>query len=392
MKFTVKRTKMLDAMKTVLAVVPDKSLIEEIRGVLFTVNAGTGTVNVAGTDLQTWIEKRVPCEHISEDGELVLKPIVSDMLRLMSGETVEFEQIAGALRITCGSTVYDVPYIDAASFPKFSIKYPENTIRIQGINSLIKRTVFAAEGKTDDKNRVKMQFVKLTFKGGNSYAEATNGNCTAISASPHCADGNLSLIVHEKALQILSKIVSPDDEIYVGSEGKIAVFMRPDTMFITLLHTGDYVEGSKIMSRLKSEYGAITDTRKMADLLENATSLFRPTDDQCINISIRGGKITARGLTSVGRSEASIDATHTVDTAEEGFNYKPKLLLDCLKHSTGPLRISMDKRGFLMFEANQSRFLVCPRREVQIKKEEPKKAAKPKTRKTKAKTAQPAAA
>ena len=45
MKFTVKRTKMLDAMKTVLAVVPDKSLIEEIRGILFTVNAGTGTVN-----------------------------------------------------------------------------------------------------------------------------------------------------------------------------------------------------------------------------------------------------------------------------------------------------------------------------------------------------------
>ena len=53
----------------------------------------------------------------------------------------------------------------------------------------------------------------------------------AVTASPHCADGDLDMILHEKALTVLDSIVKPDEELYVGIVGQVAFFMKEDLFF-----------------------------------------------------------------------------------------------------------------------------------------------------------------
>lgn len=70
--------------------------------------------------------------------------------------------------------------------------------------------------------------MRLAFADGLTTAEATNGLSVALATSPHCADGNLELFLHEKAVRILSSIVNSSDELFVGISGKYAVFMKED--------------------------------------------------------------------------------------------------------------------------------------------------------------------
>lgn len=393
MNFTVNRNEMLDAVKTALRAATNNKNIPEIAGVLVEADVNSGIISVTGTDVRTQIQRRIRCEHISESGSLILNPIISEMLKLLGGETVEFSSSAlsrNMIEVKSGTCIYTVPFLEAKSFPKMQLPFPDDFICIKGLNSLIKRTVFAAEGKTDNQSRVAMQFVKLTFANGNTRAEATDGNCIAVSDSPHCADGNLELILHEKALNTLSLITNPTDDMYVGTVGKFAVFIKEDLFFSTMMHDGNYIEGSKIVERLMPVYKATTDAKQMYDLAGNVATIFSTGDDPCINVRIGSDNISMHTITATGSSNAQISASDTVPTPDVGFNYKAKFLLDCLRHTSGPLKVSVDSKGFMIFEANQSQFVVCPRGPVHIvvkNEEKPKK-----TRAKKTKTAAVAAA
>ena len=108
----------------------------------------------------------------------------------------------------------------------------------------------------------KYKIVKLAFANGNTHAEATDGMCVAVSDSPHCGNGNLELILHKKALQMLSSIVKPDEELYVGIVGKFAMFLKSDLFFASMMHEGRYFEGSQLIDRLQPAYKATVDSKE----------------------------------------------------------------------------------------------------------------------------------
>ena len=272
------------------------------------------------------------------------------------------------------------------------IPFPEDFICVKGINSIIKRTIFATDPKVQEIHKHSLQFVKLSFANGQTTAEATNGQIAALSQTPHGSDGKLDLILHEKALSILAAIVSPNDELYVGVNGNYAVFMKEDMFFSSQLYRGDYIEGSKLVNYIKPMYKATMDARALYDLAGNVATIFNTGDDTCINLCIADNKVAMKTQTAMGASQAEIPATETVPTAPDGFNYQAKWLLDCLRQTSGPLNLSLDPRGFMLIEANQSKYCVGPRGPVRIKQPEEKKEKKPRAKATKTKTAVPAAA
>ncbi len=397
MKFTVNRLEMLDAVKTAQKAVSVNKNIPAISGLLVEADAENGVISVIGTDIRTQIQRRLKCDHISEGGSGIFYPLLSSMLKLLAGETVEFATDGPNSRyatIHSGTCRYTVPFLPSADFPKTHLPFPEDFIAIKGLNSLIRRTVFAAEDNTADLNRASMQFVKLTFANGNTRAEATDGMCVAVSDSPHCASGNLELILHKKSLQMLAGIVKPDEELYVGIVGKFAIFLKSDLFFASMMHEGRYFEGSQLIDRLQPAYKATVDSKEFFDLVGNISSIFNTDDDKCVTLHIRDELLAMQGVTAVGSSTSQIAASDIVPTPDTGFHYKPKYLLDCLSHAQGPLHINIDGRGAMLLEANQSRFVICPRGPVHIrvkeKKEEKTKTGKTKARKTE--TAVPAAA
>lgn len=387
MKFSVNRLLLYEAVKTVLKVVSKSKEIPEISGVLMEADAERGILTLTGTDIRTHIQRRLRSEHIEESGSVILGPMLAEMLQLLGEETVDFENDGSMVTLRSGAASYTVPFLKAKAFPQLRIPFPEDTIQIKGIHSLIKRTVFATDGNITDYTKASFSYVKLSFEGGNTQAEATDGRCMAVASTPHCADGRLEMILHEKALHILSGIVKADEELYVGIVGKHAIFMKEDMFFSTMMFTGRYIEASKLIERVELVYGATVDAHTFFENIDNISAVFATGDDKCIDLRIETDKLYIQAKTAVSSSAASVGAIDCVPTPPEGFHYHPRLLTDCLRHMTGPVRLGIDLRGFVLMEANGCRYFVCPRGPVLVLEAKLEKKKKSNSKTAKAKTA-----
>lgn len=387
MKFTANRLLMYQAVKTVLKAVRKSKDIPEIGGILIEADAGSGILTLTGTDIRTHIQRRLSQEHIEESGSMIVMPVLSDMLRLLAGEFVEFEANNGLVTLRSDTCCYTISYLEAKGFPKPQIPFPEDTIQIKGINSLIRRTIFATDETADNYSTTTFSYVKLSFKGGITTAEATDGKCVAVSASPHCADGNLEMILHEKALTILDGIVNPDEELYVGIVGNYAVFMKEDLFFSTLLFTGKYLEASKILDSFRKDYEVTADAKELYKMIIDLSVVFDTKDDKCINLRVEPDRICAQVTTAKCSSISHVQALGTIPTPPDGFYYLPRLWTDCLRHMAGPVQIEIDQRGFVVMKANGSRYFIAPRGPARILQEkEPEQKSRTKSQKSKVKT------
>lgn len=393
MKLTADRVQLFNAVKTALKATGNRKDMPALSGLLFEADAHSGMITVTGTDTHTQIQCRLRNEHVLEGGSLVIKPVIAEMLRLLPDETVEMDAgLDNMLELSSGQCRYSVPFLDAKNFPKAQIPFPEDFICIRGINSIIRRTIIATEAKSQEAHRQSLQFVKLSFADGQTTAEATNGQIAALAQTPHGSDGKLDLILHEAALGTLASVVSPDEELYVGVAGNFAVFMKEDLIFSAQLYRGDYIEGSKLLNYVKPVFKATTDAKALYELTENVSSIFGAGDDTCINLCITADSVVMRAKTALGASQSKVQATETIPTDADGFNYQAKWLLNCLRQTVGPLVLALDQRGYMLIEANQSKYCVGPRRPVKIVQPEPKKEKKTRSRTARSKAAASAAA
>ena len=393
MKLTADRVQLFNAVKTALKATGNRKDMPALSGLLFEADAHTGMITVTGTDTHTQIQCRLRNEHVLEGGSLVIKPVIAEMLRLLPDETIEMDAgLGNMLELSSGQCRYSVPFLDSKNFPKAQIPFPEDFICIRGINSIIRRTIIATEAKSQEAHRQSLQFVKLSFADGQTTAEATNGQIAALAQTPHGSDGKLDLILHETALGTLASVVSPDEELYVGVAGNFAVFMKEDLIFSAQLYRGDYIEGSKLLNYVKPVFKATTDAKALYELAGNVSSIFGSGDDTCINLCITADSVVMRTKTALGASQSKVQATETIPTDADGFNYQAKWLLSCLRQTAGPLVLALDQRGYMLIEANQSKYCVGPRRPVRIVQPEPKKEKKTRSRTARSKAAASAAA
>ena len=385
MKITANRKNLLQAVRTALKAVGNEDVMEELGGLLVEAEESTGIISITGSCIHTQIQCRLRNEHILEGGSVVMSPMVADMLKVLDGETVEIGCAYNRMEIKSGTAKYNIAALGADKYPKMQIPFPEDFITVKGIHSLIKRTAFATDPRNKDASKRSVEFVKLSFQGGNTVAEATNGHIAAISQSPHASDGKLDVVLHESALNMLTGIVSPSEELYVGVTGYFAVFMKEDLFFASQIFDGDFIEGSKLMAYVKPKYKATVDAGELYGLASNVTSILSGSDDQCVNLVIKKDRLTMQTKNAVSESRSGIKATGTVPTGEEGYHFNPKWLLNCLKQASGPMNVLLDEKGYLLLQANQSMYCVCPRRPVHIRVPE-KKEKKPKEVKTEKKT------
>ena len=321
MKFTANRLLLLEAVKTVLKVVRPNRDIPEIAGVLIEADASAGLLTVTGTDIRTHIQRRIRKEQVEESGSIILTPLIAKVLDKLAGNTVSFHSDKGAVLIHSESASFSLPFLQAKAFPRLQIPFPEDTIRVQGLNDLFHKTMFAADGKITDPAKVSLQYVRLAFADGLTTAEATNGLSVALATSPHCADGNLELLLHEKAVRILSSIVNSSDELFVGISGKYAVFMKEDLFFSSMMFAGKYLAGSRILERVQPAYQAMTDAGSLTDQIQNVSALFLEGDDPCVDLYIESDNITLRAETASGHSSSAIKAADTTPTPKDGFHF-----------------------------------------------------------------------
>lgn len=377
MKFIAKKDTLLDAARTVGKIVSASKSIPEIGGILVSADADRQELQLTGTDIRTHVQRRLTEEHVEISGEAVIPAaLLIDILTRLGGENVLFEMDGQILNIRCEAAQFWIPTLAPAAFPRCVVPFPGDTIKVVGLNPLVRRTVYAT---SEGEDRPIMQGVRLIFSGGTTRAVASDGYRMTVAESPHCADGELEMVIHKKALTVLSSIIKPDDDLYVGIVDKSAVLFKQDLIFSTLLLTGQFMDIQQVFSSLQPKYRAKVDAKAFYSALDAASGCLGPEDDQCVNLVIGNNIVRLSSAAWGTSSKTHVEAFDTLPTPETGFSYRPSLLLDYLRRVSGPLELTFDERGFLSMDANQCKYATSPRRPVNIKKPEPKKSKEEKT-------------
>ena len=385
MRFTVNREAFCEALKTVAAAAKSGS-VTGISGIYLYADASKRILELTGTDVITSVVKRIRDADISAGGEIILLPIVLEILKRTKEESIGLETNKnGALSLSFGSSRYVLVTKPVSEFPRSELVFPTAYVSVSGLLPLLKHAAFAAETNGDKRE---LQGVTLRLTPGISTAEAMNQKRMASAVNRNAADGEIEMKLHISAVNILFSLLSADKTVYAGTADQRAVFVCGDTVFSTVMMNRAGPDMSSFVKRLVPEYRAEAGAKELLNAIQTAAVCQLPGDDKCVNICFTPMGIRLSCAAYKRASSAFVATLCDNPTTDAGFNYEPQIIEDFLRLTAGNVSVKLDKRGFMLLESADGVYLVTPRNAVSIVKPKPKpekteKAEKKTAKKTK---------
>ena len=367
MKIQCKRSELISAVSGVSRAVSSKSAIPSLEGILFKTEGEI--VTLTGYDLEIGITTSVLAE-VEQPGEVIINArLLFDMLRKLSDETVSIEADERyRVSLQCGITKFEFSGIAAADFPELPSPDTETALSISGIElkEMIERTLFAV---AQDNQKPVHTGTKFFLDINMLTLVSVDGYRLAVCKKPIINTEERSFVVPAKTLSEVSRLIGDsEEEIYIGTAKRYAVFSLKGYTVITRLLEGDFLDFKRAIpegckTRVKISVGDLFDAVERASLI--ITDRFRSP----VRLKFEDDTVIISCSTTLGSSYDEMLVENTGETVEIGFNNR--YILDALRNcgaesvyleineSTSPMKI-------VPIEGDEFLFLVLP---VRIKAE-----------------------
>ena len=390
MNITMNRAELLSTAQRAAAIAPADSPLESLRGTLLEANAATGTLTLTATNLETALEQSLSCPTAEDDALVVDAKLLAGMLERLPGDTVELKRTPGVpvLSLRGGQTGYDIAIWERGSFPKLEIPFPEDTVKLSGIPSMARHTMFAT---AEDKDKPLMRCVNLMFTQKGLKGAGYNGRCMVTAQGDDKSTGNINLLLPASSLEKLAALCKDEDEFYVGIAGKNLVFMRQGFKLSTRLMEGDYMDTDRLMNNIRNQFTVLTD---VADLRRTLKTVAAVDPKGRVKLAFDGGRITFSCKGELGSAVEQLDTAPLTGIPRGEYWYQIPDLTACLRSLSGTATLGIAQAGMLDLSTEHAYYMQTAMREpapaptpvqetpkAAPKKAAKKKAAKPKTAK-----------
>ena len=361
MRITANRLELFSAVRIADEIAPSNSPLESLKCAHLT--AADGRLTVAATNLEISIERNIPAE-VGDDGDIIINAkLLSDMLRMLGGDTVTIaEQDKGIVTVTSDTASYNLSVLDTKDYPHIEIPFPEDTVPVTGLPAMAKRTVFAASDDANDTSVLK-RCVHLSFTSDGLRAASTDGYRIASAKGDSKITGTVDFLVMASALEKLSKLVTDKDELKVGLTGKNVVFMKDDFVFSARLIDGRFFDMDALMANIRGRFTLLTDAKVMQDMLDSVCTVKGRQNRFSITFTGPAVKMTCESEYGVYSCEQECGARSGNPTGTYWFN--PDKLYECVRAQSGTMMLEVAQNGAVILKTNE---LTC----VQMATREPK--------------------
>lgn len=377
MQVTAERDALCAAAKKAALAAAPKSTIPNLRYIQLQGDEKAQELRVMATDLTTYIVARIRNVQVVKPGSVQLPAAVAaGLFEELAGNTVEITGNGKLVTVSSDRASFTFS-VDSTPFPSLPCGFPADTIQVTGLSSLIRQSSYAA-AVTDENGKANLTGVELSFSSESSYATATDGYRSIIAEKEACANGQQKLLIPRDSLLLLSKLTGSTDRFFCGVSGKYAVFFNEDVLFFTRLLDGAMVDIPTLYSRIRRCSHAKAETSALKEAVECAVAGLTADDDPCIDLTVEDGAVTVSSLSRASRFRTKIPAGETEPMPADGYHYNPSLLLDFLRHASGPLEMTFDSSGYLLLAAGKNRYAMGARRPARLREPEKPKATKTK--------------
>lgn len=353
MNITINRAELLHAVKRAAAVAPANSPLEALKGVLLEVSAASKSLVLTATNLEVTLKQKLACAAPEDDALAIDARLLAGMLEKLPGDTVELRRSPGDSRLSVWSSnaKYNVSVWEGCSYPKVEIPAVTNLVRISGIPSMAKRTVFAAD-ETNEKPMLKC--VQLRFTQDGLRTAGSNGNCVVTARGDDKSTGDFSVLIPAPSLSRLAQMCEDKDEFRAGTNGKNIVFVREGFLFSARLIQEKYIDTDFLTKSLKNQFTVLTD---VAELRKSLDSVSCVEPDGKVQMSFEGMTLSFQCGGIHGNAQDTVSIAPLTGMPQGEYWFLTKQLTSCLRSQSGAATLGIASGGMLTLDTEHAFYM-----------------------------------
>ena len=334
MKFSLPRSKFLNAITNVTSAVPNRTTLPILGN--FLLSTSDGKVKISATDLDIGVSTMVPANVAKQGAVTVPARLLDSLVRELPETNIEIIAHDNRVEVKADKGSYKLGGMPADEFPRLPESSPAKLIRIPGEDmiNLIRRTRFAA---SRDDTRPVLTGILWQTSGDMMTMVATDGHRLAKMSVVNKKLKGLhdDVIVPPKGLELVEKLVSEDESREVGVlfGEKNIIFDLGDTVISSRLIEGPYPDYDQVIpkgndKKLRLNRPAFMSALKRVGLLSNSLT-------HQVKISLRKSSVelSAHNPDFAGEAKETLSAGYEGEEMELGYN--AGYVLDILKQLEG---------------------------------------------------------
>lgn len=348
------------------------STIEALKGIHVEADAARGLVTLTATNTEVAVRASLPAT-VQEGGTAVVPAqlFTGILQRLPEAEVKIASSDGNRMDFSAGTASYRIAVLPADKYPMPELPFPEDSVAVQGIRSLYRRTVFAAA--TDNEKPV-FTCIKLTLTSDGLRACACNGACMAEARGDESCKGRVELLIPASSLGMLASMSQDADVYQMGITGKSVVFWDGTLLFSARVMEGTFVDANTMFSAITPLY---TVQAKAEDLTRGVAAASAVAGRERLKLEFREHELYFSSESAYGAGATPVPAI-VASAPPAPFYYNPRVLLNYLRTMKGDVTLSFSGEGHMTITGGGVRYLQMAMRPPQPEKKDgkaPKKAA-----------------
>lgn len=359
LKFTINRQELLTCAKRAAAVVPTISPLDILKCTLIEADAERKLLSLTGTNLEVTLRQTIHLpDYEGEDGSVALEAkLLVAMLTLLGGETVTVSYDGGSqITVSSEDAEYRVPVMNSKDYPHTDLPFPEDTIKVSGVPTMVQRSIFATAERSE---MPLLGCVNLKFTSDGLVAVGSDGNCMVSAKGDKQSVGSISFLVPASSLERLARLCDNKDVFQVGTTGKHIVFLREDFIFSARLMQGRYPDTEKITGALSNTFTVLTDAMELRNMLSSVSSVA--TDGRVL-LTFAGDKLRMDCTGKVGNASMTLGVIPLFGCPSGCYAYKTTQLEHSLRALAGTVTLGIAQGGTLTLSTEDAFYMQTPLR------------------------------
>ncbi|NPA13444.1 MAG: DNA polymerase III subunit beta [Aquificae bacterium] len=244
MELVIEKGDLQTLLKKAISATEKKSALPVLAN--FLIEAGEDKITVQGTDLEVHVSISGFAKVEQEGKVCVNAKKLTDISRLLPSSEVHMKLEGNTLKVKSGKTKYSLPVSPPEEFPMM-YPFPEDNGFIVSGDSIQKGIQKTSYAVSKDESKPSLQGV--LFKSNNSKLDfvATDGHRLALYTADINGNGEIDIIIPQKALAELKKLLTGFEDVEVAASDQYVFFRTKEWVLMSRLLEGTFPDYTKVI-------------------------------------------------------------------------------------------------------------------------------------------------
>jgi DNA polymerase-3 subunit beta len=360
LKTSVARDEFIRQLSIVSRAASVRTTVQVLGGILL--HAEAGRLELAATDMELSLRSSLDAQVDSDGAVVVPGKLLVDIARLLPGDDVSIEHLAGegVVEVISGSASYRIHTYNPEDFPRLPEPAGTQMVSIDAA-ALLATSAKVSRAASRDESRPVLTGILVRFEGESLVMAATDSYRLAVKETSLADPGpELDAIVPARALGELGRIAQGASELQLGVQENQVLFASDGVLLTTRRIEGQFPNYRQLLPE-SFEHELTLPREELLDVVRRVAVMAQRNAP--LRLRFAKGELTVSAQTQdVGEGRESIPVPFDGEALEIGFN--PEFLRDGIESADGdelhlklisPLRPSV-----LQGETDDFSYLIMP--------------------------------